>query len=121
MEERLLTCIVCPMGCQVTVTMDNGTITNVTGNSCPRGDIYVRKETTSPTRVVTTTVPVTGGDMPFVSVKTKTDIPKSMIFDCLKALKNVKASAPVSIGDVIVSNVAGTGSDIVATQNVHKN
>ena len=55
-----------------------------------------------------------------VSVKTKQDIPKDKIFDCVRALKGVKVEAPVYIGDVIVANVAGTGVDIVATKNVLK-
>ena len=52
-----------------------------------------------------------------VSVKTKEDIPKGKIFDCVKALKNVEVAAPVHIGDVLVKNVAGTGVDVIATKN----
>ena len=32
------------------------------------------------------------------------------IFDCVKALKGIEVSAPVHIGDVILKNVADTGS-----------
>lgn len=53
-----------------------------------------------------------------VSVKTKEDIPKGKIFDCVKALKGIEVPAPVHIGDVILKNVADTGVDIVATKNV---
>ncbi len=53
-----------------------------------------------------------------VSVKTKSDIPKGKIFDCVKALKGVTVEAPVHIGDVIVSDVAGTGVDIIATKEI---
>ena len=73
---------------------------------------------TNPTRIVTTTVRVIGGKADMVSVKTKEDIPKGKIFDCVKALKGVEVEAPVRIGDVIVPDVAGTGVDIVATRNV---
>ena len=52
-----------------------------------------------------------------VSVKTKEDIPKGKIFDCVKALKNVEVAAPVHIGDVLVKDVAGTGVDVIATKN----
>lgn len=67
---------------------------------------------------VTSTVRVIGGKEDMVSVKTKEDIPKGKIFDCIKALKNVEVEAPVQIGDVIVPDAAGTGVDIVATKNV---
>ena len=118
MEKRELTCIGCPLGCGLTVTMENGQVTEVTGNTCKRGDIYARKEVTNPTRIVTSTVKVSGGIAPMVSVKTQSDIPKEKIAECATALKDVIVNAPVAIGDILVCNVAGTGVDIIATKNV---
>lgn len=90
MEVRELICIGCPLGCPVTVTMDNGEVVEVKGNTCKRGDVYARKEVTNPTRIVTSTVKVKGGSLAMVSVKTKNDIPKEKIFDCVRALKGVE-------------------------------
>ena len=118
MEERKLTCIGCPMGCPLTVVMNGNEVVSVTGNTCKRGDVYARKEVTAPTRIVTSTVKVSGGSIDMVSVKTKEDIPKGKIFEYIKALKNIVVPAPVHIGDVILENVAGTGVSIVATKNV---
>ena len=118
METRNLTCIGCPLGCAITVTMDGGNVVSITGNTCKRGDVYARKEVTNPTRIVTSTVRVSGGSIDMVSVKTKEDIPKGKIFECEKALKGIEVPAPVHIGDVILENVADTGVDIVATKNV---
>lgn len=120
MEIRNLTCISCPMGCPITVEMEGEEIISVTGNTCKRGDVYARKEVTNPTRIVTSTVKVRGGAADMVSVKTKEDIPKGKIFECVRALKGVEIEAPVHIGDIVVSNAAGTGVDIVATKNVQK-
>lgn len=120
MEIRNLTCISCPMGCPITVEMEGEEIISVTGNTCKRGDVYARKEVTNPTRIVTSTVKVRGGAADMVSVKTKEDIPKGKIFECVRALKGVEIEAPVHIGDVVVQNAAGTGVDIVATKNVEK-
>ena len=120
MEQRKLTCIGCPLGCPLTVTLENGAVQSVQGNTCPRGEAYARKEVTAPTRIVTSTVKVTGGTLPAVSVKTAGDIPKGKIFDCVRALKDVAVPAPVAIGQVIVPDVAGTGVAIVATKNVEK-
>lgn len=116
MEKRELICIGCPMGCPLTVTMDGGNVVEVTGNTCPRGKTYAEKEVTNPTRIVTSTVKVEGGDRPFVSVKTKEDIPKGKIFDCMKEINGIVAKAPIAIGDVVLENVAGTGVAIVATK-----
>lgn len=117
MEKRELICIGCPLGCMLTVEMEGQEVVNVTGNTCPRGKSYAEKEVTNPTRIVTSTVKVAGGDRPTVSCKTKSDIPKSKIFDVARALKDVQVKAPVSIGDVLVEDVAGTGVQIVATSH----
>ena len=122
MEEKNLTCIGCPMGCFLTVKIKDGEVQSVEGNSCKRGakrgDIYARKEVTNPTRIVTTTVRVLNGTEKVVSVKTKEDIQKSRILDCIRELKEVTVTAPVEIGDVVLHDVAGTGVDIVATKNI---
>ena len=115
---RELTCIGCPMGCPLIVTMEAGEVISVTGNTCKRGDVYARKEVTNPTRIVTTTVRVLNGTEKVVSVKTKEDIQKSRILDCIRELKEVTVTAPVEIGDVVLHDVAGTGVDIVATKNI---
>ncbi len=115
MEKRELICISCPMGCPLSVELEDGVVTRVTGNTCKRGEVYGTKEVTNPTRIVTSTVEVEGGTVSRVSVKTREDIPKDKIFQCVKALKHVKVKAPVHIGDVVAANVAETGVDMVAT------
>lgn len=117
MEIKELICIGCPMGCMLTVTEADGQIT-VTGNTCARGASYAKKGVTNPTRVVTSTVRVKGGNQKMVSVKTEKDIPKDKIMICMRQLKKVEINAPVRIGDVILSNVAGTGVNVVATKEV---
>lgn len=118
LEKRNLTCIRCPRGCAITVTLDGREVVSVEGNSCPRGDSYARDEVTHPVRTVTTTVPVIGSPTErMVSVKTVPEVPKDRVLDVMRALVDVTAAAPVHIGDVIVADVAGTGSDVVATKD----
>ena len=118
MEKRELTCIGCPMGCQITVELEGDEVLSVTGNTCKIGDNYARNEVTHPERTVTSTAVVLGGDKPRVSVKTKANIPKDKITDVMKEIDAAIVQAPVRIGDVIVENVCGTGVDVVATRNV---
>ena len=120
METRELTCIGCPMGCALTVTLDGGAVTAVAGNTCPRGDAYARKEVTHPTRIVTTTVRVRGGTLAAAPCKTRSDVPKDKIFDVVRALKAVEADAPVALGQVLLADAAGTGVDVIATKAVGK-
>ncbi len=117
MEIKNLTCIGCPMGCALTVTIDGDNI-SVEGNTCPVGANYAKKEVTNPTRVVTSSVRVNGADIARVSVKTASDIPKDKIFDCMSEIMKIQIDAPVKIGDVIIENCAGTGVAVVATKNV---
>ena len=113
-----LTCIGCPLGCPITVEINEGTIISITVNTCKRGYDYASKEVTNPTRIVTSTLPVSNRPGKMLSVKTQTDIPKSAICDCMKALKDVAAAAPIRIGDVVVDDVAGTGVAVIATKDI---
>lgn len=117
MERRELTCIGCPMGCAITVELEGEEILSVRGNTCAIGDRYARNEVTHPERTVTSTVVVDGSEKPRISVKTKGDIPKDKIFDCMKEINAVRVKAPVKIGDVVIHDVAGTGIDVVATSH----
>ena len=110
-------CIGCPIGCDLTISQRSGMF-KVLGNQCMTGVTYAREEMTNPTRNIATSVRITGGDMPMLSVKTSTPIPKQKIMAAVRAVHNVNISAPVSIGDVVLANVVGTGVDIVATRNV---
>lgn len=118
MEERYLTCIGCPMGCQLTVTMEQGVVQSVSGNTCPRGDLYARKEVTNPTRIVTSTIAITGGDKERISCKTASDVPKDKIFDVMKSINRTCVCAPKKRGDILIENVAGTGVAVIATRDV---
>ena len=117
-ETRELICINCPLGCGLTVTLEDKEAVKVEGNTCPKGEAYGKKEVTNPTRIVTSTVRVTGGVLPVVSVKTASDIPKEKIMDCARVLKEVEVQAPVSIGDVVLENICGTGVPMIATKNI---
>ena len=117
METRNLTCIGCPLGCAITVTIEDEAI-NITGNTCKRGADYAAKEVTHPTRIVTSTVCVEGGSIPMVSVKTEHDIPKEKIMEVMNSIDYVTVKAPVHIGDVILTDAAGTGVNIIATKEV---
>ena len=120
MRDQNLTCIGCPLGCSISVSLsDNGEVSEITGTKCKKGEEYARKEVTNPSRVVTSIVKINNGDVNMVSVKTAEDIPKGKIFDCMEALKKVTVTAPVQIGEVIIKNVCGTGVDVIATKKVN--
>ena len=109
-----LVCIVCPKGCRLHVDEENGFA--VTGNSCPRGAAYGKNEIQNPTRVLTSTVRLNGGAYRRCPVKTDRAIPKGKLLDVMEALNDVELSSPVSIGQVALENVCGTGANVVVTK-----
>lgn len=117
MESREMVCINCPLGCMLTVTKENDGSVTVSGNTCPRGEEYGRTELTNPKRIVTSTVRVKGEKRGVVSVKTAAPVPKEKMMDCIEELKEAEVCAPVSVGDVIIENVANTGVAIIATRD----
>ena len=117
MEKRELTCIGCPLGCSITVTMENAEILDVTGNTCKRGENYAHQECTQPLRMITAVAPVINRTIP-VSLKTRTPIPKARIEDCMRAIDALQLKAPIQAGDVLIENVVDTGVDVIATKSV---
>lgn len=111
--KRELTCIVCPIGCSLSVELEDKSVLSVSGNTCPRGKKYAEDECTNPKRTVTSTIKCSNGDM--VSVKTDRTIPKDKIQECMKIINKKIADLPIQAGDVIIENVFG--SNIIATQN----
>ena len=112
-------CVACPLGCELRVDLNGaGEIGAVAGNGCKRGIGYAETEIKTPARGFHSTVRVEGGAEPFVSVKSAKPVPKGLLMDCARAVRDVRAKAPVAIGDVIVPDVCGTGIDLIATNRV---
>ncbi|MBR2354350.1 MAG: DUF1667 domain-containing protein [Clostridia bacterium] len=114
--KRELTCIVCPKGCQLTVELEGKKILSVEGYTCKRGLAYAEAECTAPMRTLTTTAAVMGGGV--VPVKTDRTIPKEMLFECMKAINEIRVPADAKLGDVVIENVLGTGANVITTRNV---
>lgn len=109
-----LICITCPRGCRLTVDEN----LNVTGNTCPRGEVYAKNELTHPVRMVTATVKIISNLEMRLPVKTSAPIDKKLMFKVVEELDKIEVKAPIKIGDVIIKDIFGTGVDILATKNI---
>ena len=116
--KRDLTCVACPLGCPITVEYTDAEIISVTGNTCKRGITYAEDECTTPKRTVTSTVRCECGDV--VAVKTERAVPKELVFKVMDEINSTTAKDSLSVGDVVIENVAGTGVNVVATANHRK-
>ncbi len=114
MTERKLTCIICPRGCSLTVTLDESDEPkNVSGNLCPRGRDYAITECTHPMRTVTSTARYEDGGV--IPVKTTRPVPKDCIFDVMSEINRVVIPNDKRIGDIIIEGVAGLDADVIIT------
>lgn len=111
-----LTCIICPMGCSVSVSEEENGELRISGNSCKRGEEYAKGEVLCPSRTLTTSVRASNGAI--LSVKSEKPIPKELLFDAVKEIAKSEAKCPVSVGDIIIKNILDTGIDIIATKSV---
>jgi CxxC motif-containing protein len=107
-----LTCIECPIGCSIEVTMEDGKVVSVKGNACPRGKIYAEAEVVCPKRVVTSTVRADNGEM--IPVKTDRPVRKDAIFDVMKKINATTCKMPVALGQILVENICDDANLIVA-------
>ena len=113
---RELTCIVCPKGCPLRVSLENGAVVEVTGHTCPRGKQYAIDECTHPMRTITSTARTENGEV--IPVKTGTTVPKELMFDCMQEINKATVTLPAHIGDVVIKNLLNTGVDVIVTANM---
>jgi CxxC motif-containing protein len=119
-QEKNIICTVCPMGCRMKVSVKDGKVINVSGNSCSRGIEYANIEAVSPSRTLTTTIKVKNSDHPVTSVKSSLPILRDDLLRCMKVINRLEVFAPLKIGDIVIENILGTGSNIIVTRNVEK-
>lgn len=116
-ETQQITCISCPVGCRMKVTLEDQEVVSVEGNACKRGDIYGRQESVRPMRMVTAVAQVKGSAMP-VSLKTQLPIPKDKIMAVMHEINQLNLRLPILMGDILLQNVAGTGVNLIATRTL---
>ncbi|MBA7477966.1 hypothetical protein ES707_13381 [subsurface metagenome] len=116
--EREFVCIICPNGCRIKVEYEGTNIKNIKGDECPKGKDYVKNEITNPLRVFTGSVLVESGDFPLVSVKTTSPIPKKYLKKIGEITRRIKVEAPVTVGQIVASNLLDKNIDLIATRKV---
>lgn len=117
---KKLICIECPKGCRLVCKIRGKRLIKLSNNKCRKGANYAKEEIESPKRIVTTTIKANGLELYVLPVKTDKPIPKSKIFQVIKAAKLTTVSKPVYVGDIIVKNIIGLNANLIATRNVRK-
>lgn len=116
-------CTTCPSECALTIETridENGLehVLSVQGNRCARGRKFAEQEVIRPMRILATTIVVRGGDGKLLPVRTARPIPRDLHLRAMQDIRHASVTAPVHMGDVVMSDLLGTGVDLVASMNV---
>jgi len=118
MNTKIMICVTCPAGCEITVEYEGKNLTSVKGNDCKRGKKYASDEIQNPRRTLTSTVILNGTKTKFLPVKTDKPIAKDKIFEAMQTINKIKINAPVKMGDVLYSDFTETGINLVSGRDV---
>jgi CxxC motif-containing protein len=113
---RKLTCIECPVGCQLEIDEEGGRVISLTGNKCEKGEVYAKQEIENPLRVLTTTILAEGVEPKLVPVRTSKPIPKARLLEAMAIISRARLTHPVKVNDVVIKDLLSLGADLVATR-----
>jgi CxxC motif-containing protein len=113
---KTMLCIVCPIGCRLSVEEGENFVVN--GNQCKRGLDFARAEITNPTRTLTTTVRTEFPGVPVLPVRTAGEIPKGRIKEIMNFVATITVDRALGIGETVVQDILGLGVDLIATSNI---
>lgn len=116
--KKEIICTVCPRGCAITVEGCDGKVTSIEGNGCKRGLSFAETEFTAPVRLLTSTVRVAGKENELLPVRTRTPILRDKLFDVMNAIRVTTVTLPVKQHDIVISDVCGTGVDVIASRDM---
>lgn len=121
METSLVTCVICPKGCSISVAWseEDGVkkVEEVHGNSCKRGLSYASSEVIHPVRVLSSTVRIKNSRLSLLPVRSSSPLPKEKILDAMAVIKKTTAEGPVKMGDVIIPDILKSGIDMIACRD----
>ncbi|NVM44755.1 MAG: DUF1667 domain-containing protein [Candidatus Lokiarchaeota archaeon] len=117
---KVIRCIVCPTGCQIQA-ISKGSDIEFEGYTCQRGLEYAQQEYFEPKRILTTTIRVENGFLPLIPVRTDKPILKEKLNEALNEIARTQVKAPIEMGEVLIENILGLGSNVIASRDLTKN
>lgn len=122
MSKQEITCIGCPLGCRIEIDVGpDNSIKGITGHQCKEGKKYAVMEFENPSRVLTTTVLIEGSKVRrLLPVRTDRPVPRDLLRDIMRSVKDVKIFPPIEVGHVIIHDVLGTGANLVSTGSLQE-
>ena len=116
---KVIRCIVCPTGCQIQA-ISKGSDIEFEGYTCQRGLEYAQQEYFEPKRILTTTIRVENGFLPLIPVRTDKPILKEKLDEALNEIAKTQVKAPIEMGEILIENILGLGSNVIASRDLIK-
>lgn len=120
MNTKELVCTVCPNSCNLIVELDSeGQAAKVSGNRCPRGEVFAKQEVVCPMRVLTSTVLIRqeDGTETLLPVRSSDSFALEKHVQAMELLRHMTVKAPVKMNDVIIRGLLGTDVNIIASSD----
>ncbi|MBY8988042.1 MAG: DUF1667 domain-containing protein [Candidatus Lokiarchaeota archaeon] len=116
---KVIRCIVCPTGCQIQAKSKGSDIV-FEGYTCKRGLEYAEQEYYEPKRILTTTIRVGNGFLPLIPVRTDKPILKARLNEALNEIAKTQVNAPIKMGEVLIENILGLESNVIASRDLNE-
>ena len=116
---REFTCLVCPRGCALEADTEKTGDDRVKGATCAKGVAYAVQELDDPRRTFSTSVRVLSGAAPLVPVRLTKPIPRAAIGEALGLIHALTLTAPVEAGQILLPDILGFGSAVIAVRSVN--
>ena len=116
--KKIVTCTVCPNGCEIEVNYTNREDAALTGHRCKRGITYAIDECFEPKRTFTSSVKISGTDRRVLPVRTTAPIAKELTMQAAEAVHAMALTMPVKCGEVLAEDFLGTGVKLVAAMTL---
>ena len=113
---KKLTCIECPKSCALSIGIENCRVVKVSGNECPKGQMYAVQEIEHPMRILTSAVLAQGLSLKMVPVRTDKPIPKASLAGAMDEVKKLRLTIPVKSGAILVNNFLNLGVNLITTR-----
>ena len=116
--KKIVTCTVCPNGCEIAVDYTTREDAILNGYGCKRGITYAIDECFEPKRTFTSSIKISGSDRRALPVRTNMPIPKDLVMKAAEIVSEMELHVPVKCGDVIIENFVDTDAKLVSAMTL---
>lgn len=117
MKDKELICKICKIGCHIKYeNKDNELI--ITGYRCERGHLNAHELIKQDSYVIKSRCLLTGASLKHLPVTTNKPVSPELVQDILDIIRATTVKAPIRKGQTIISNVMGSGIDVIAQRKV---